>query len=89
MMIKNLVDSYDFSSVIHAHEDIHHVIQHDSHPVVVKGLPKNQVVEVQVYTDLNGFRPCWHLLTCKCLIICGPTSNYNGKELKTHHPQNS
>ena len=26
MMIKNLVDSYDFSSVIHAHEDIHHVI---------------------------------------------------------------
>ena len=77
---KDLVNGYNFSSVLHAHEDVHHVVQHHGHPVVEEGLPENQVVEVRVYPDLNGFRPCWQILTCICLIICGPTSNYNGKE---------
>ena len=53
---KNLVNSNYFSSVLHAHEDVHHVVQHHSHPVVEEGLPENQVVEVRVYPDLSGFR---------------------------------
>ena len=62
VQIKNLVDSNNFSSVLHAHEDVHHVVQHHGNPVVEEGLPENQVVEVRVYPDLNGFRPCWHIL---------------------------
>ena len=56
VQIKNLVDSNNFSSVLHAHEDVHHVVQHHGNPVVEEGLPENQVVEVRVYPDLNGFR---------------------------------
>ena len=53
VQIKNLVDSNNFSSVLHAHEDVHHVVQHHGHPVVEEGLPENQVVKVRVYPDLN------------------------------------
>ena len=53
LMIIDLAKSDCFPSVLHPDEDVHHVVQHDRHPVVEQRLAKDQVVEVRVHTNLN------------------------------------
>ena len=48
----HLADSDGVAAALHAHEDQHHVVDHDRHTVVQQRLAKHEVVKVRVNSNL-------------------------------------